>query len=104
VSDIRFDVPSLQRAGGGMREAADDLIARTQAVLADCGDLSALGTYDTLGALASAMYAAVLDRVQDTVSSIAEATDEHGLALGRAAEMYQATEDANVALGQGMLR
>lgn len=102
MSDVTFDVASLRRAGGGMQDAAEDLAARAQSVLRDCGDLSALGTYDTLGSVAQAMYAAVLERVQDTVDSLVDTTDNHGVALRTAADLYEETERDNAAAGHAV--
>lgn len=96
MSDLTFDVASLRRSGDGLVEAADDLASRTRAVLTECGDLTALGTYDTLGSVAQALYGAVLERVQDTVDSLVDSAGDHGAALANAAELYAATEDANV--------
>lgn len=97
MRDLQFDVASLRRSGGGIHEAADDLGARTQVVLAECGDLSALGTYDTLGSVAQLLYGAVLERVQETADSLVESAGDHGASLSNAADLYEATEDANAA-------
>lgn len=102
MSHVQFDVDSLRRAGAGMIESADDLAARTQSVVAECGDLTVLGTNDTLGSVAQLLYAAVLQRVQETVDSLTGATGDHGELLQAAAEAYSETETVNTQLGRGI--
>lgn len=94
-----FQPSTLRRAGAGIREATEDLTARTQAVLADCSDLTALGTDDTIGSLAQGMYAAVLERVQDTVGSLTRVAGQQSDALNVAAQLYAEVESTNAQLG-----
>ncbi|MDO5287208.1 MAG: hypothetical protein Q4G45_10390 [Actinomycetia bacterium] len=103
MSDIQFEPSALRRAAGGMDEAVQDLLAKTQALMGEVGDVSALGTNDTLGGVASMLYSAVLARVQETVDSVAEEYGAHSQRLGAAAELYSATEDAAVQASDAIL-
>ncbi len=96
MSDIQFEPSALRRAGEGMEEAVSDLVAKTEALMGEVGDVSALGTNDTLGGIASMLYSAVLERVQETVSSVSEEYSSHGQRLLVAAQVYEATEEAAV--------
>ncbi len=96
---LQFEPSSLRKAAAGMDEASAELLGKAQALLAEVGDVSALGTNDTLGSLASALYSAVLARVQETVDSVATELGEHGGALSEAASAYEATEEANATMG-----
>lgn len=102
MSHVQFDVDSLRRAGAGLIESADDLAARTQSVVAECGDLTVLGTNDTLGSVAQLLHAAVLQRVQETVDSLTSATGDHGKLLQAAGDAYSETETVNTQLGSGI--
>ncbi|SDD77957.1 WXG100 family type VII secretion target [Auraticoccus monumenti] len=96
---IQFEPESLRRAAAGMDDAAQELLSKAQALLSEVGDVSALGTNDTLGSIASMLYSAVLARVQETVDSVSSELGAHGGALASAAEGYAGTEDANAQLG-----
>lgn len=96
---LEFDPGALDKAAAGFDDAAQDLIGRTQSLMGEVGDVSALGTNDTLGSIASMMYAVVLERVQETVDSIAEEYSAQQGALSSAAQAYRSTEEANAQLG-----
>ena len=44
MSEISFSPGELRKAAGGMDDAAQDLVAKAQALLGEVGDVSALGT------------------------------------------------------------
>lgn len=103
MTEVSFSPGELRKAASGMDDAAQDLVARAQALLGEVGDVSALGTNDTLGSIASALYGAVLDRVQETVDSVSTELGNHGGALSDAAAGYQATEETNAQLGESVV-
>lgn len=95
MTSLQFDVGALRKAATGMDAAAQDLADKTQSVMGRCSDLSVLGTNDTLGSLAQMLYAAVLERVQQTVDSLVDATHEQGTRLATAADLYAQVEKDN---------
>ncbi|MDN5726661.1 MAG: hypothetical protein L0G99_12140 [Propionibacteriales bacterium] len=103
MSDIQFDPTSLQKSAGAMSESAEELVRVTQDLLGEVGDPSVLGTNDTLGGIASALYGALLERVQETVESVAEEYAGQSGKLQGAAAAYAETETANTEAGQTMV-
>ena len=83
---------TIQKASEGMAESAQDLVTKTQSLLGEVSDVSALGTNDTLGSLASMLYSAVLERVQETVDSVAQEYGGNADNLAQAAQAYNAVE------------
>lgn len=96
MSDFKVNPGTLRKASEGMSEAAQDLTSKTEALLGEVGDVSALGTNDTLGGIASALYGAVLERVQETVDSVKEEYGGQSTKLASAAKAYAAVEEANM--------
>lgn len=103
MSEVQFDPASLRKSAQGMSDSADDLIKVTQSLLGKVGDPSVLGTNDTLGGVASALYAALLERVQESVDSVSEEFGTQGGKLQGAAAAYEATETSNTQAGSTMV-
>lgn len=97
MPDLRFDPASLDKSAGGMTDAAEQLRRRTEALLGAVGDVTALGTNDTLGGVASMVYSVVLERVQETVDSVVDGLDGQSARLTHAARSYRSTEETHVA-------
>lgn len=103
MPELQFDPASLRKSAGGMHDSSEELVRVTQDLLAKVGDPSALGTNDTLGSIASALYGALLERVQETVGSVAEEYATQRDKLQFAAIAYEETERANAGLGRTMV-
>lgn len=102
MTDLRINPDGLHRASSLLQGEVDSLVRQTEAVLAEVSDVSALGTNDTLGSLASMIYGLAIDRVRETVASVEQEYRLHAQKLEIAAVLYERTESANVASAEGI--
>lgn len=96
---VTFSPGALRKGAEGFTDSAQGLDSRLQALLSEVGDVSALGTNDTLGSLASMVYGVILERVQETSGSISDEYDDQAEALAIAARAYASVEQENAELG-----
>ncbi|MGJ6979004.1 hypothetical protein ACSDQ9_00525 [Aestuariimicrobium soli] len=92
--NLQFDLGALDTAGRKMDAAVDDLVSTTQALLAEVSDVTVLGTNDTLGGIASMLYGLVLERVNETITSIQTEYGAQGGKLREARQAYADVEDS----------
>lgn len=97
--DHAFSVSQLRAGGQRMHASAEDLVSKTEALLGEVGDVSALGTNDTLGSVASMLYELALDAVRESITSIKDEYGEHGDKLTNAAEQFGTAEEGYAQVG-----
>lgn len=93
AENLQFDVGALEGSSKRMQAAVEDMVTKTQSLLGEVSDVSALGTNDTLGSIASMIYGLALQAVQESVASVQESYGEHGSKLSDAAAQYAAVEE-----------
>lgn len=91
--DVQFNLASLESSGKRMDAAVEDLVQRTQSLLAEVSDVSVLGTNDTLGSIASMLYGLAIGAVQESVASVQDEYGSQGDRIRQAAASYQAAEE-----------
>lgn len=103
MTDLRINPSGLRRASSSLQDEVDSFLRQTDALLAEVSDVTALGTNDTLGSLASMIYGLAIERVRETVQSVQQEYALHAQKLEIAAALYEQTEQANAASADGIV-
>lgn len=99
---LQYNTSQLRSGADGVGSAGEDLQAKFHALKAEVGDMSAFGPgHDAVGPIAQMIYEAVLEAVEESITSGSGSYSDFSDKMHTAADIYDQGEQDNADIAKG---